>query len=98
MPKAVNCYICGRKYGTQSIGIHVPQCKKKWEAEESLKPKRERRPLPPEPESFGMIKDGVGQLSMDQLDKVNEASYNNWNDKALVPCPGCARTFLPDAL
>jgi len=51
-PPGVVCYICGREYGTASIEIHVKSCKKSWEAQEAQKPRRERRPLPPEPESF----------------------------------------------
>lgn len=29
-PKSLNCYICGRAYGTRSLGIHLKTCKKKW--------------------------------------------------------------------
>ncbi|KAJ1530413.1 hypothetical protein ONE63_005321 [Megalurothrips usitatus] len=28
----VECYLCGKKFGTRSIGIHEPQCLKKWQA------------------------------------------------------------------
>lgn len=27
----VECYLCGKKFGTRSIGIHEPQCLKKWQ-------------------------------------------------------------------
>ena len=30
----VTCYICGRDFGTRSIGIHLPSCTKKWENEQ----------------------------------------------------------------
>ena len=30
-PKALMCYICGREFGTASLEIHIPQCRKKWE-------------------------------------------------------------------
>ena len=30
----VTCYICGRDFGTRSIGIHLPSCVKKWETEQ----------------------------------------------------------------
>jgi hypothetical protein len=33
-PKALMCYICGREYGTMSLGIHMPQCIKKFEYNE----------------------------------------------------------------
>jgi hypothetical protein len=32
------------------------------------------------------------------VEEYNEQAFNNYNTKALVPCPGCARTFLPDRL
>ena len=44
------CYLCGREYGTASLPIHIPQCKKKWQQKEAMKPKSERRPLPKEPQ------------------------------------------------
>jgi uncharacterized C2H2 Zn-finger protein len=31
-------------------------------------------------------------------ESYNEAAYRSYNDKALMPCPNCARTFLPDSL
>ena len=33
MPPVI-CYICGRNFGTGSIGIHIPSCVKKWENEQ----------------------------------------------------------------
>ena len=30
----VTCYICGRDFGTRSIGIHIPSCTKKWDNEQ----------------------------------------------------------------
>lgn len=27
----VECHLCGKKFGTRSIGIHEPQCLKKWQ-------------------------------------------------------------------
>lgn len=30
----VTCYICGRDFGTRSIGIHIPSCTKKWHNEQ----------------------------------------------------------------
>jgi hypothetical protein len=37
-PKAVVCYICGKEFGTQSIGIHEAQCANKFEAQQQLLP------------------------------------------------------------
>ena len=35
------CYLCGKKFGTSSLDIHLKQCKKKWEESEAKKPKDE---------------------------------------------------------
>ena len=51
-PKALVCYICGREFGTASLEIHLKTCKKKWEEEQALKPKNERKPLPQPPKNF----------------------------------------------
>ena len=76
----VFCYICGRQFGSKSIGtlhtretneygrasddslqflmismtsspdIHLPQCLKKWHAENDKLPKAKRRPPPTKPD------------------------------------------------
>jgi hypothetical protein len=51
-PKTLVCYICGREFGTASLEIHLKACKKKWEIEQSEKPKHERKPLPEPPKNF----------------------------------------------
>ena len=58
-PKTLVCYICGREYGTSSLEIHLKTCKKKWLQEEELKPKHERRPLPPTPKNIGDVLGGA---------------------------------------
>jgi hypothetical protein len=50
MPKFVLCYVCGRKYGTQSIEIHEPQCLEKWHIENAKLPSNMRRPPPRKPD------------------------------------------------
>jgi len=50
MPKYVLCYVCGRKYGTQSIEIHEPQCLEKWHIENAKLPPNLRRPPPRKPD------------------------------------------------
>ena len=32
------------------------------------------------------------------MDKYNDEAFKNYNEKALVPCQNCGRTFLPDRL
>lgn len=48
-PKTLMCYICGREFGTKSLGIHIKSCIKKWEDEEAKKPRASRRPVPQPP-------------------------------------------------
>ena len=48
--KTVICYICGREFGSKSIGIHEPQCLEKWKVENAKLPKGQRRPLPKKPD------------------------------------------------
>ena len=50
MPAFVLCYVCGRKYGTQSIEIHEPQCLEKWHVENAKLPSNLRRPAPRKPD------------------------------------------------
>lgn len=47
----VLCYVCGRQFGTSSIGIHEPQCLKKWHLENDKLPLFQRRPEPQKPET-----------------------------------------------
>merc|ERR1719162_2604365 len=89
-PRSVVCYICGREFGTSSIDIHLPQCKKKWEAKEEQKPPNERKPLPSAPQ----VQPGTSKVSA----AYNEAALNTWNEEVLEACPNCGRTFLPDRL
>ncbi|KAF5841482.1 hypothetical protein DUNSADRAFT_12647 [Dunaliella salina] len=92
-PRAYTCYLCGQQYGSASLMIHIPQCQKKWIAVEEQKPRRERRPLPPPPSSIagGQLPTGKG------ADDFNEEMYQHWDQKSLVGCPFCARTFRPEA-
>ncbi|XP_071448912.1 uncharacterized protein [Hetaerina americana] len=40
------CYICGREFGSKSIGIHEPQCLAKWRTENDKLPPGQRKPEP----------------------------------------------------
>ena len=95
-PPGIICYICGRKYGTASIDIHIPQCEELWEKTEAQKPKGERRPCPKPPQNFEEMK--INPADQNAMDKYNDEAFKNYNEKALVPCGNCGRTFLPDRL
>ena len=87
-PVGVMCYICGREYGSASINIHIKTCKKKWIAQEELKPKAKRRPVPTE-----VVFDGTQNPQ-----EFNETAFRLYKTQTLVPCPGCERTFNPESL
>ncbi|KRX10239.1 hypothetical protein PPERSA_07324 [Pseudocohnilembus persalinus] len=95
-PKSVVCYICGREYGTHSINIHQNQCKVKWEKEQLLKPKNERRPLPQPPKELE-LPNSKG-MTPEELEKYNNQATQQYNDVSLVPCQNCGRTFREEAL
>ena len=39
-----------------------------------------------------------GMINPKKLDEYNEAAFSKWDQEALVSCPHCQRTFLPDRL
>ncbi|XP_074238317.1 zinc finger protein 474 [Saimiri boliviensis] len=84
------CYICGREFGSQSIGIHEPRCLQKWHIENSKLPKHLRRSQPSKPQSLG----GSGSSS---LQATNEAAFQSAQAQ-LLSCASCGHTFLPDRL
>lgn len=97
-PKAIVCYICGREFGTKSIGIHEPQCLKKWHMENDQLPKKLRRPPPKKPQILPDIPiGGGGNAGAYNIDLLNEAAWQSAQSN-LVPCENCSRTFLPDRL
>jgi len=81
-PRTEVCYICGREFGSASIGIHEKQCAKKWEDIEAQKPERERKPLPLRPH----VHDGA---SREQRNKAAKAVHEA---EAMAHC-ACGRTF-----
>lgn len=95
-PVFVTCYICGRDFGSKSIGIHVPKCQQKWEAEQEKLPKKERRALPTAPENFDKVISG--EVKGKDLVKMNQKAFDDYNESALESCQFCERTFLPKAL
>ncbi len=91
MPKSVTCYICGRGYGTKSIKIHLKTCIKKWDIEQSRKPKRERRPCPQPPRGFDEMMNKK-KITRKDLDIINSANFSTYNQN-LIKCSNCNRTF-----
>lgn len=85
-PHTVVCYICGREFGSASIGIHEKQCAKKWEEVEAQKPARERRSLPHRPD----VHEGATR------EEWNEAASAVHEEQVMVHCP-CGRRFKDQA-
>mmetsp|Transcript_14635 Transcript_14635/g.41832 ORF Transcript_14635/g.41832 Transcript_14635/m.41832 type:complete len:385 (+) Transcript_14635:3-1157(+) len=86
-PRTVVCYICGREFGTSSIGIHEKQCARKWEDAESQKPPSERRPLPQRPDVDG----GATR------DEQNQAAREAYESQVMAHCGSCGRSFKDEA-
>jgi hypothetical protein len=96
MPPGLNWYICGRKYGTASLQIHLKSCKKQFIEEQKRLPKNMRRKLPQNSIDFDNLKcKGMNEAAMDQY---NNEAFKQFNEEALVPWGKCGRTFLPDRL
>ena len=91
-------FYSGREFGTASIEIHLKTCKQKWEITESQKPAKERRPIPEKPKSFDEVVIGGKGGGQVDIQKYNDEAYEEYNNKALMACPNCSRTFLPDRL
>lgn len=52
-PKTRMCHVCGRQFGKSSIDIHIPQCIKRFEAEQAQLPPSERRKMAAAPLALG---------------------------------------------
>ena len=78
-PKSLTCYVCGREYGTTSLKIHIPQCKKKWNDQQRKKPKCDRRPPPSAPGGFNNLV-GQNKISRNDIDNYNRKAFDNYNE------------------
>ncbi|KAG7203292.1 hypothetical protein KM043_010385 [Ampulex compressa] len=92
--KTMTCYICGRDFGSTSIGIHEPQCLKKWHIENDKLPLNQRRQVPQKPEIIHICNPETGNVVVD-IAAMAEASWKSHLSQ-LVPCKHCKRTFNPD--
>lgn len=96
-PAFITCHICGQKFGKQSMKFHVPQCEKKFEAQQALLPKNLRKPLP-KPIISDFSPEGFANISRDEIEKYNSVTEDHYNNKVLVKCSKCGRTFFPESL
>ena len=82
-PRLLMCYICGREFGTQSLGIHEPQCLEKWRADQQLLPVGQRAKHEP----VRVRVDGGGGV-----EAANEAARESLQAN-MVGCEFCGRRF-----
>ncbi|KAI8829188.1 hypothetical protein BJ741DRAFT_623726 [Chytriomyces cf. hyalinus JEL632] len=92
---SVTCYLCGREFGTASIGIHEPKCIERWEKTQAALPKDQRRPRPQKPQA---ISPSSTAKSPAELEAYNAAAQAAYLDTARAECQNCGRKFAQDRL
>ena len=85
----VTCYLCGRDFGRRSFGIHITSCRRKWEEQQRILPRNQRRSRPVAPEN--LVRVVAGEMGEEELEQFNEAAVKVWNDCVLVECMNCVR-------
>merc|ERR1719231_1546347 len=83
------CWVCGREFGTASIGIHEPKCEKLWNAREATKPHSMQRPPLVKPE---------GLDSATTKKARNEIARSHHMSVMMESCFLCPRTFAEGRL
>ena len=97
-PKMLICPLCGREFGTLSLNIHMKTCKNKFEIEQSVLPKSQRRSADNIIDKFNEGNKVLGASGKYDIEAMNENAYEIWIKESLVPCETCGRTFIPDRL
>ena len=85
MPKSLTCYICGRGYGTRSLKIHLKTCMKKWDIDQSLKPKKMRKPMPKPPAGLMELLEKKN-ITRKDIDDYNRGAFHSYNTESLNHC------------
>ena len=83
-PRLLMCYICGREFGSQSLGIHEPQCLEKWRAAQLLLPPGQRAKHEPV-----RVRGGGGD---EGVEAANDAARESLQAN-MVGCEFCGRRF-----
>lgn len=91
-PTLPTCYLCGQKFGSASIAIHVPQCFEKKQAQWERADPHTRGQPPKHPDTVNW-RGRDGASAQEQADEQFQEFVNN-----LASCPHCGRRFLPDRL
>uniref|UniRef100_K3WZ83 Uncharacterized protein n=1 Tax=Globisporangium ultimum (strain ATCC 200006 / CBS 805.95 / DAOM BR144) TaxID=431595 RepID=K3WZ83_GLOUD len=84
---------------------HRQQCKKLWLAQEELKPKSERRPIPKTPPGLGQMSESEialsgsgGKVDRDAIEAMNRMAQESFNVHGMEKCENCGRTFAEGRL
>ncbi len=94
MPIYLICYVCGRKYGTKSLGIHLPRCRKLFKQREKLKPANERKKTPKQPKHWRLPTDEDTPEAIEVLNNLAQLAFEK---VALYRCKHCNRTFFEES-
>ena len=86
----VNCAVCGKQFGKNSIKFHLKQCQKR---QQILKERQEASAL----EDKKVTKDLTIEEAEDSVPYIHEAIWEA-HVQQLIPCTTCGRTFFPDRI
>lgn len=93
-PLTVTCHLCAREFGLSSLPVHMPQCEKKWLANEQVLPLPLQRTVVPDRPSTLL---STHKIRSD-IERYNAEANEIYRASSLCPCPGCHRSFNPEAL
>ena len=85
------------QFPLRDFKVHLQKCEKRWKNDEGKKPKRERRPLPPEPQ-LPNNQEVTPFIPEEQLKLLNDLAAHVWKSRSLERCTTCGRTFNRDQL
>ncbi|KAH8095101.1 hypothetical protein JL720_2376 [Aureococcus anophagefferens] len=85
----VPCFICGKRYGSASVGRHIVACEKRWRTENDALPPTARRKLEFPPPHLWPPPRGDPALA----DEYEAEAARLRRESCAAKCYGCARTF-----
>ncbi|XP_018573986.1 uncharacterized protein LOC108913016 isoform X2 [Anoplophora glabripennis] len=98
-PPSVECYICGKMFGSNSIKIHEKQCLKKWNIEnESLPPDMRSPPPTRNTEKKSVTPEPEQQRSLIENEKEKEDRPKSAKKPPLFPCYICGKLFTVNSI
>ncbi|XP_044265542.1 uncharacterized protein LOC123011902 [Tribolium madens] len=96
-PPSVECYICGKMFGTHSIKIHEKQCLKKWHVENDSLPADIRAPEPKKGE-VGKVEHQSPEPSSRRSSVEKEEKPSSGKKSPMFPCYICGRLFTVNSI